>query len=176
MAEHTGEMKRVVRASFGIDLDALSPRLTPSRIGAIKETWRRNKTTAPSVVARVAWRFWLMALGAVTLSGCALLSPAQATCDAAAAGYDGSVAGAYDGTMGGIRALPAVNDNPQLARYADVEPATVCYINGRIAKGPPPPPGGTPAPPFDRVVVVIVGTDKMLVAAGYQQGLPVQAP
>ncbi len=64
-----------------------------------------------------------------------------------------------------------------LAAHASGEPATLCYIDGEIPKGPPPPLSGTIPPSFDRVVVVVaVGQDVIPVAAGYRQNLAFQAP
>jgi hypothetical protein len=103
-------------------------------------------------------------------------APTSSTCLAAANEYDGTVAGAFLATVGAIRALAAVDDNPQLADFADGDGAVVCYIDAEIPKGPPPPPSGTSPPSFHRAVVVVVGDRIVFIAAGYRQALPVQAP
>jgi hypothetical protein len=88
----------------------------------------------------------------------------------------GSVAAAFASNVGAIRRLPAVANNAQLSAYADDEAATVCYIDGEIPKAPPPPSSGSIPPSFDRAVVVVVGDEGYFIAAGYQQGLSIQAP
>lgn len=99
-----------------------------------------------------------------------------AACLTAAAGYEGSVAAAFASSVGAIRDLPAVAKNPQLDSFAPTQEATVCYIDGEIAKGPPLPANGTVPPSFDRAVVVVVGDKQIPVAFGYRRSLPIQAP
>jgi hypothetical protein len=101
---------------------------------------------------------------------------APAACVAMAQDDRGTVVAAFLSTVGAIRRLPAVRDNPQLSRYDSDQPATVCYIDGDIPKGPPPGPSGTIPPSFDRAVLVIVDQDSIFVAAGYRENLPIQAP
>ena len=88
----------------------------------------------------------------------------------------GVVAAFFPSTIGAIRALPAVRDNPQLARYSTDQPATVCYIDGQIPKGPPPPASGTIPPSFDRAVIVVADQSAIFVSAGYRQNLPIESP
>ena len=83
---------------------------------------------------------------------------------------------AFRSTVGAIRGLPAVHDNPQLGEYPADEEATVCYVDGRVAKSPPPPASGTPYPSFNRTVLVVVGDDLYFVTAGYQDRIEIVAP
>jgi hypothetical protein len=101
-----------------------------------------------------------------------------AACVTTAREDGGTVAAAFPSTVGAIRRLPIVNNNPQLSGFAADEPATVCYVDGQIAKGPPPPDDATATipPSFDRAVLVVVGHAAIFIAAGYRQNLPVQAP
>jgi hypothetical protein len=101
-----------------------------------------------------------------------------AACVTTARDDGGSVAAAFPSTVGAIRRLPLVNNNSQLSGYAAEEPATVCYIDGQIPKGPPPPndPAATIPPSFDRAVLVVLGHEAIFIAAGYRQNLPIQAP
>jgi hypothetical protein len=105
-------------------------------------------------------------------------SVAPEACVSAAINDGGTVAAAFDSTVGAIRRLPAARDNPQLSAYASDEPAVVCYIDGQIPKGPPPPanPSITLPPSFDRAVLVVVGSDVLFIAAGYRDSLPIQPP
>lgn len=100
---------------------------------------------------------------------------APGDCLAPAEDY-GTVVAAFRSTVGAIRQLGAVADNPQLAEYADDQKATVCYVDGRVAKSPPPPLSGTPPPSFDRAVLVVVRDVAYFMAAGYQAKLPIEAP
>ncbi len=99
-----------------------------------------------------------------------------AGCSAVAHDDHGTVSAAFTSTVGAIKKLHAVAGSPQLDGYASDQTATICYIDGEIAKGPPPEPNGTIPPSFDRVVIVVVGQDTILVSAGYSQDLPIQAP
>lgn len=104
------------------------------------------------------------------------MTEVPAACLSAAQDYQGTVSAAFTSTVGAIRKLPAVADNPQLDGYSSDDVATVCYIDGEIPKGPPPGTSGTIPPSFDRAVLVVVGQSTFLVAAGYRQNLPTQAP
>ena len=103
-------------------------------------------------------------------------STAPAACLSVASDDQGTVVAFFASTVGAIRTLPTAAPNQNLAAHASSEPATVCYIDGLIPKGPPPPPSGTIPPSFDRAVVVVVGQEVITVAAGYQERLPIQAP
>lgn len=129
-------------------------------------------------------RLSIFALVPVVLVACggsgsnATGSVAPAACITTAHDDRGTVAAAFFSTVGAIRRLPAVDNNPQLAGYADGQPATVCYIDGQIPKGPGPPddPSATIPLSFDRAVLVIVGQNAIFIAAGYRQDLLIQAP
>jgi hypothetical protein len=129
-------------------------------------------------------RFSVVLLVPVVLVGCvgsgsiASGAVAPAACISVAHDDAGTVAAAFPSTVGAIRRLPAVRDNPQLAGFAADQPATVCYIDGQIPKGPPPPddPSATIPPSFDRAVLVVVGQTSVFIAAGYRQNMPIQAP
>jgi hypothetical protein len=99
-----------------------------------------------------------------------------ASCVAAANDTNGTVAASFRSTIGAIRQLPAVADNPQLASYADSAAATVCYVDGQIPKGPPLPASGTIPPSFDRTVLVVVGGQTYVISAGYSQDMPIHEP
>jgi len=103
------------------------------------------------------------------------LGGAPAACLSAARDDNGTVVAFFSSTVGAIRKLPTAVQNQNLAAHADSEAATVCYIDGEIPKGPPPPISGTVPPSFDRAVMVVVGEDAFMVAAGYRQNLPIQA-
>lgn len=127
---------------------------------------------APALVPLV-----IVPLLAACAAGSANTAPSPpAGCLTTAHDDQGTVAAFYNSTVAAIRRLPAVADNPQLAGYADQEPATVCYIDGQIPKGPPPPISGTIPPSFDRAVIVVVGDTTIFVAAGYRTNLPTQSP
>jgi len=118
----------------------------------------------------------------VALTGC-VGSPASATqatapaaCLTVAQDDHGTVSAAFTSTVGAIRKLSSVANNPQLDGYSSDQAATVCYVDGEIPKGPPPLPSGTIPPSFDRAVIIVVGQDTIFVAAGYRQSLPIQAP
>ena len=99
-----------------------------------------------------------------------------ASCLTTAHDDNGTVAATFHSTIGVIRRLPAVANNPQLASYAEDEEATICYIDGQIPKGPPPPASRTIPPSFDRAVLVVVGDQTYPVTLGYSENIPVQAP
>lgn len=101
---------------------------------------------------------------------------APAPCRTAARAYSGTVVAAYFSTFGAIRRLPSYHDNSDTANYSDDDAATICYIDGSIAKSPPPPPSGSPYPSFDRVIFVAVGDIPFFVSAGYRDSVPIQAP
>jgi hypothetical protein len=107
----------------------------------------------------------------------ALTAPLVApdACRVLARDYSGSVVAAFSGTLGAIRLLPEVGDNPQLAGHEDGEPATVCYVDGSIPKGPPPMEDGSIPPSFDRAVMVVVGDEAFTIALGYRERIPIQA-
>ncbi len=105
-------------------------------------------------------------------------SPGETPCSPLARDYNGTVAGAFQTTVGIVRNMTAVKDNPQVARYADSDPAWVCYIDGEIPKGPPPPPdpSATIPPSFDRALLVVAGNQTYFIAAGYRQSMSIEAP
>lgn len=90
----------------------------------------------------------------------------------------GSVTAFFASTVGAIRAVPAARNDEQLATYPSDGAASICYIDGQIPKGPPipPDPSATVPPSFDRAVLVVIGQDTFMVAAGYRQNLPIKAP
>lgn len=112
------------------------------------------------------------------VAGCAKGTAGQppAPCATAAQDYQGTVTAFFASTVGAIRRLPAVDNNPQLAAYADDREATICYVDGQISKGPFPPMTGTAPPSFDRAVIVVVDQNAILVEAGYQANIPIQSP
>ncbi len=126
-----------------------------------------------------------IAVAATALASCSgsapsspITSPSSApeACLSVASDDHGSVVAFFASTVGAIRTLSTAAQSQNLAAHASSEPATVCYIDGEIPKGPPPPQSGTVPRSFDRVVVVVVGQDVIPVAAGYHQNLPIQAP
>jgi hypothetical protein len=122
-----------------------------------------------------------MTLLPVVLAACAVAAPsaqavAPARCLEVAREDAGSVSAFFTSTVGAVRSLPAVQNNPQLARYAAAQAATLCYIDGQIPKAPPPQPSATLSPPFNRAVVVVVGDDVIFAAAGYQANLAIERP
>ena len=93
---------------------------------------------------------------------------AEGACAAVAPEWDGTVAAAFETTLGRIRSQM---DTPaQWAAVPDSNQAFLCYIDGSIPKAPP---GG---PPFDRAVVVVVNGLFSLIRAGYSTQLPIASP
>lgn len=128
-------------------------------------------------VRRLALILVVPLLAACAAVGSASLATSPPSgCATAARDDQGTVAAFYNSTVAAIRRLPAVNDNPQLAGYEGQQPATVCYIDGQIPKGPPPPMSGTTPPSYDRAVIVVVGDTSLFMAAGYRTSLPTQRP
>jgi hypothetical protein len=105
-------------------------------------------------------------------AGCRILGPSAADlCAAEAPAYEGSVVGAFDTTVGAIRALELTQTEP--ARWpglSDDHAAVLCYVDGVVAKSPP---GGEP---FDRAVIAVVDRSGELIAAGYRDRLPIRVP
>jgi hypothetical protein len=116
----------------------------------------------------------LIALLAVILVACGVAPPAG--CLSVASDDHGTVVAFFPSTVGAIRRLQIASASQNLAAHGDSEPATLCYIDGAIPKGPPPQPSATIPPSFDRAVVVLVGQDVITVAAGHRQNVPIQAP
>ncbi len=125
----------------------------------------------------------IVVAAALAVTGCVATAvqsaaPTVDPCAAAAADYDGVVAGSFITTVGAIRSL----DEPQRLepqRWPDLpdgHPAALCYIDGQIPKGPPPPISGTIPPSFDRAVIAVVDGQSDLIMAGYRDNLPVVAP
>lgn len=98
-------------------------------------------------------------------------SPAETPCSPLAADYNGTVAGAFHTTVGIVRGMTAIKDNPQLAGYVDSDPAWLCYIDGEIPKGP-----ASGAVSFDRAILVVVGDQAYFIAAGYRQSMTIETP
>jgi len=101
---------------------------------------------------------------------------AQATCEQQVGVYgpDFAVAGAFATTVGDIRSDWLTPLWPDLG---DGHPATLCYLDGPVAKAPPPAESGETNPSFDRAVVGVADdahTD--LLAAGYRETLPIVQP
>lgn len=117
-----------------------------------------------------------LTLAFVSLAAC--LAPSAAyTCEVSAREYAGTVVGAFNTTVGAIRALEPLPAEP--ARWPNLapdRPAVLCYIDAQIAKGPPPGPNGEIREPFDRVVIGVVDGKAELVMAGYRDQLPALAP
>ena len=106
------------------------------------------------------------------------LRPPPAESCAGPAATMGSVVGAFNTTVGEIRALEPRQAVPQRGPdLAPDHPAVLCYIDGEDAKAPPPGPSGEVSPPFDRAVVaIVVDGQSELIIAGYRDQLPVRAP
>jgi hypothetical protein len=99
---------------------------------------------------------------------------AWSRCAEAARDYNGKVAGAFATTVGRVRrTAPDAELFPQVE---DGVPATLCYIDADIAKGPPPGPEGQIREPFDRVVLALVDNQVEVVLAGYRADVPVVDP
>jgi len=101
---------------------------------------------------------------------------AQATCEQQAGVYgpDFAVAGVFATTVGEIRSDWLTTLWPDLG---DNHPATLCYLDGPIAKAPPPAESGETNPSFDRAIVGVADdahTD--LLAAGSREILPIVQP
>lgn len=127
---------------------------------------------------------WIVVLIPLLLAACGA-SPAgtesasstpPTACVTAARDDHGTVVASFRSTVGVMRQLAIAASDPQLASYPIDEEATICYIDGRIPKGPPPPQSGTIPPSFDRAVLVVIRDQVYIVAAGYRQNLPIQAP
>ncbi len=98
-------------------------------------------------------------------------SPGETPCSLLAPDYNGAVAAAFRTSVGMVRDMTPIKDNPQLAGYADSDPAWLCYIDGEIPKAP-----ASGAPSFDRALLVVVGNQSYFIAAGYRQTMPVETP
>jgi hypothetical protein len=97
--------------------------------------------------------------------------PGETPCTALAPDYNGTVAAAFRTTVGMVRGMTAIKDNPQVAGYAESDPAWLCYIDGEIPKAP-----ASGAPSFDRAVLVVIGNHTYFIAAGYRQSMPIETP
>ena len=99
-----------------------------------------------------------------------ITASAPTACIQVATDDQGTIAAFFYAPLGAIKHLSAVGSNPQLAGYSDDEPATVCYIDGNIPKGPPPGRNGSVPPSYDRDVMVVVGDNAFQIALGYKEG------
>lgn len=106
------------------------------------------------------------------IAGCQMFAPSAAElCAAEAPAYEGTVVGAFDTTVGAIRALePRLAEPARWPGVSDGHAAVLCYVDGVIGKSPP---GGDP---FDRAVIAMVDRNAELIAAGYRDRLPIRAP
>lgn len=124
-------------------------------------------------------RFLTLAIVAMLIAaGCDVFGLAAGNpCAAVAADYSGTVVGTFGTTVGAIRSLAPLPQDPiRWPALAADHPAILCYIDGMIPKAPPPGPNGEIRDPFDRLVIAIVDEEAELIMAGYQDNLPARAP
>jgi hypothetical protein len=87
------------------------------------------------------------------------------------------VVGAFPTTISRLRLLESREGQPtQWAEMPGDHLAVLCYIDAQIAKAPPPGPTGEARDPYDRILIAVVDGMPTLLAAGYRDTLPVQAP
>jgi hypothetical protein len=74
---------------------------------------------------------------------------------------------AIETTVGWARLMvPDHEDNKLWPSLAADDPATMCYLDGPIAKSP------LRGPQFDRELLVVAGGDGVMLMAGYRDNLP----
>jgi hypothetical protein len=133
---------------------------------------RRDRHTSRFIVAGA------LPLAVLTLAACAASSSSSSAsaCAASARVYAGVVVGSFDTTVAAIRRLDGQVEPPRWPGMPADRPAVLCYIDAQIPKGPPPGPNGEVREPFDRVLVGILDGESEMIAAGYRDRLPVEAP
>lgn len=115
---------------------------------------------------------FLIVAGAAGCDVVRLPDNAADTCAAVADLYEGTVAGAFNTTVGAIRRFEgAPADQQRWPGVADGQPAVMCFIDGDIRKALG---GGDNA--FNRAAVGVVDRRDEMVVAGFQDRLPVRAP
>lgn len=128
----------------------------------------------------------IIVVGLFVAGACqAIPGSAAQVCAAQAQGYDGTVAGAFQTTVGAIRGLdPRQNvDRPGLSpepiRWTGLaadHAAVICFIDADIPKGEAPAANGQSQDAFDRVVVAVVDGVAEVVEAGDRENIDVRAP
>jgi hypothetical protein len=109
------------------------------------------------------------------LTGCSLSQSPGSACARAAdlMGPDFTVAGSFSTTVGAIRSLAPGDPQPPLwPDLAGNRNATLCYVDGPVAKSPPRPNASL----YDRAAVAVYEDRQALVIAGYRDDLEVSAP
>jgi hypothetical protein len=145
--------------------------------------------------ASLRWRWATVVLLAASSSACTQLIPevvpgraivsaapselAWTECQLVADEYGPEflVRAAYNTDVAGLRSLRAGIEDPEQPFAGEDEAqraAILCWIDGRIPKGPPP--SESRNDPFDRIAVGVLDGRHQLIVAGYQTQLEIVDP
>lgn len=132
------------------------------------------------------------ALNAEADAGVTTSVSADTACQVAVQQWGGTPAAAHSMTVAEVRAYMkdphGAGNDPAAPRpggayqypagwdgLQDDTPATACYLDGPVPKGPPPAVNGTVQPSFDRrLVIATEGAESFMVSAGYRGNMPAE--